>query len=77
MRPQRPELVDAHLHFWDVTTQDHGWITDDEWYPSQASYLGDYTPLKRTFVLDELLATFATERVVKAYHVEADWGGPG
>jgi predicted TIM-barrel fold metal-dependent hydrolase len=70
----RPELVDCHVHFWDVATQDRGWITG-EWSPSQAAYLGDYTSLKRTFVLEDLLPYYTAERVVKAIHVQADWGG--
>lgn len=74
MSVQRPEMVDTHVHFWDVSTQQRGWITGP-WESSQEDYLGDYTPLKRTFLLEDLLAHYATERVVKVVHVQADWGG--
>ncbi len=74
MNQGRPELVDTHVHFWDVATQQRGWITG-EWDPSQEAYLGDYTPLKRTFVLEDLLPLYAAARVAKMVHVQADWGG--
>jgi predicted TIM-barrel fold metal-dependent hydrolase len=67
-------MVDCHVHLWDVATQQRGWITGD-WEPSQEAYLGDYTPLKRTFLLDDLLPLYAAARVTKVVHVQADWGG--
>ena len=59
---------------WDVATQQRGWITGD-WELLQEAYLGDYTPLKRTFLLDDLLPLYAAARVTKVVHVQADWGG--
>ncbi len=74
MNERRPEMVDAHVHFWDVETQQRGWITG-EWEPSQEEYLGDYSPLKRTFRPEDLLPLYAAARVAKLVHVQADWGG--
>ena len=74
MNDKRPDMVDTHVHFWDVVTQQRGWITG-EWDPSQEAYLGDYTPLKRTFLLEDLLPLYAAARVAKVVHVQADWGG--
>lgn len=74
MSAERPEMVDCHVHLWDVATQQRGWITGD-WEPSQEAYLGDYTPLKRTFLLEDLLPLYAAARVTKVVHVQADWGG--
>jgi predicted TIM-barrel fold metal-dependent hydrolase len=74
MNEGRPEMVDAHVHFWDVETQQRGWITG-EWDSSQEAYLGDYSPLKRTFLLEDLLPLYAAARVAKLVHVQADWGG--
>jgi predicted TIM-barrel fold metal-dependent hydrolase len=70
----RPEMVDSHVHFWDPATQQRGWITG-EWEPAQEAYLGDYSPLKRTFVLEDLLPLYAANRVAKVVHIEASWGG--
>ena len=74
MNEKRPEMVDTHVHFWDVVTQQRGWITG-EWDPSQEAYLGDYSPIKRTFLLEDLLPLYAAARVAKVVHVQADWGG--
>ena len=74
MNESRPEMVDTHVHFWDVATQQRGWITG-EWDPSQEAYLGDYSPIRRTFLLEDLLPLYAAARVAKVVHVQADWGG--
>lgn len=70
----RPAMVDAHVHLWNLDTQNHEWLSDD-WSESQAAYLGDYTPIKRNFLIQDLLADFDGHDVVKAVHVQADWGG--
>ena len=45
------------------------------WSESQAAYLGDYTPIKRNYLIGDLLEDFEGHDVVKAVHVQADWGG--
>jgi predicted TIM-barrel fold metal-dependent hydrolase len=70
----RPSMVDAHVHLWNLDTQNHEWLSD-EWSESQAAYLGDYTPLKRNYLVENLLDDFEGNDVVKAVHVQADWGG--
>jgi predicted TIM-barrel fold metal-dependent hydrolase len=70
----RPSMVDAHVHVWNLDTQNHEWLSDD-WSESQAAYLGDYTPIKRNYLIEDLLEDFDGHDVVKAVHVQADWGG--
>ena len=70
----RPSLVDAHFHLWNLDTQNHGWLTDT-WSESQAAYLGDYTPIRRNYLIEDLIGDFAGQDVVKAVHVEGEWGG--
>ena len=70
----RPSMVDAHVHLWNLETQNHEWLSD-EWSESQAAYLGDYTPIRRNYLIEDLLADFEGNDVVKAVHVQADWGG--
>ena len=70
----RPSMVDAHFHLWDLDTQNHEWLSED-WSESQAAYLGDYSPIKRNYLIEDLLEDFAGNDVIKAVHVQADWGG--
>ena len=70
----RPSMVDAHVHLWNLDTQNHEWLSD-EWSESQAAYLGDYTPIRRNFLIEDLLKDFEGHDVAKAVHVQADWGG--
>jgi predicted TIM-barrel fold metal-dependent hydrolase len=70
----RPAMVDAHIHLWNLDTQNHEWLSDD-WSESQEAYLGDYSPIKRNFLIGDLLDDYAGNDVIKAVHVQADWGG--
>jgi predicted TIM-barrel fold metal-dependent hydrolase len=67
-------MVDAHIHLWNLDTQNHEWLSDD-YSEAQAAYLGDYRPIKRNYLIDDLLGDFAGSDVIKAVHVQADWGG--
>jgi len=67
--------VDTAVHFWDLTTQNHGWLSDSRVWPSQEAYLGDYSSLKRNYLVPELLRDFAGYGMTKVVHVQADWGG--
>ncbi len=71
---KRPSMVDAHFHLWNLDTQNRGWLSD-AWSESQAAYLGDYSPIKRNYLIDDLIEDFDGNDVVKAVHVQADWGG--
>lgn len=70
----RPSMVDAHVHLWNLDTQNHGWLSE-EWSESQAAYLGDYTPIRRNYLIQDLISDFDGHDVIKAVHVQADWGG--
>lgn len=70
----RPSMVDAHFHLWNLDTQNHEWLSD-EWSESQAAYLGDYTPIRRNFLIEDMIEDFDGHDVIKAVHVQADWGG--
>lgn len=70
----RPAMVDAHIHLWNLETQDHEWLSDD-WSEEQAAYLGDYSPIRRNFLVSDLLADYEGHDVAKAVHIQADWGG--
>jgi predicted TIM-barrel fold metal-dependent hydrolase len=70
----RPDMVDAHIHLYNLDTQHHGWLSED-WSEPQAAYLGDYLPIKRNFLIEDLLNAYQGHRVAKAVHVQADWEG--
>jgi predicted TIM-barrel fold metal-dependent hydrolase len=68
-------FVDSAIHFWDLSWQNHGWLSDPEVWPSQEAYLGDYAILKRNYLVDDLLDQFDGCNLTKVVHVQADWGG--
>lgn len=63
-------IVDAHLHFWDLERHYHPWLCDD---PPIAFRYGDYSALKRRYLVDEYLSDAQRWDVVGAVYVETEW----
>jgi predicted TIM-barrel fold metal-dependent hydrolase len=63
-------IVDAHQHFWDLTSNYYPWLCDPE--PIAFRY-GDYSALKRNYLPPDYRMDIGCHRVVKTVHVEAEW----
>ena len=63
-------IVDAHHHLWDMAPGTHPWL-DAPVDPS--SPLGDYSALRRPYLVEDYAADTEGLNVVAAVHVEAAW----
>ncbi|HEU5442421.1 MAG TPA: amidohydrolase family protein [Steroidobacteraceae bacterium] len=65
------EIVDSHVHLWDLTRIRYPWLTP----PLPAGITGDVSPIARDYLLDDYLADASAPgvpaRVTKIVHVEA------
>ncbi|MBA2576186.1 MAG: amidohydrolase family protein [Euzebyaceae bacterium] len=69
------DFVDTHHHLWDLGRFHYDWLSGEGW-PGHTALLGDYSSIRRDYLVEELLAEFATANVVKSVHVEAAYAGP-
>lgn len=71
----RPEpLVDSHHHLWDLRQHFYSWL-GPEGNPDTTAWIGDYSAIRRPYLLDEYLSDSSTTGLIKSVHVEALWGG--
>lgn len=63
-------IVDAHHHFWKLGAGHHPWLEGDHDIPFR---YGDYTTLKRDYLVDDFLKDHGRHNVVKSVHMEAEW----
>jgi len=64
-------IVDAHHHLWDLERGPLGypWLQDPR---PHAFFLGDYAPLRRSYLPEDYRRDAAHHRIVKTVHVEAE-----
>ncbi len=63
-------VVDCHLHLWDIDNHRYDWLQCD---PILNTFLGDYTPLRRNYLLGDYLADALREGVGKSVHVQCEF----
>jgi len=63
-------IADAHLYAWDPQTHYYPW-----WCDAQAIALryGDYSALRRPYLVEDYRADAAGWPVTRGVHVEAEW----
>jgi predicted TIM-barrel fold metal-dependent hydrolase len=59
-------IIDTHHHLFEL--KDHPWLLAP---PSPKIFGESYEPLRRDYLIDDLLADFGDNRVVKSVHVQA------
>ena len=59
-------IIDTHHHLFEL--KDHPWLLAP---PSPKIFGESYEPLRRDYLIDDLLADFGGNRVVKSVHVQA------
>jgi len=71
MTPRLPRaIVDSHHHLWDLAQIHYPWLA--EAYDASTFILGDYRPLCRNFMPDDLRAAWGGMPVVATVHIEAE-----
>ncbi len=63
-------VVDSHHYLCDLGTNYYPWLMDE---PIWKRVLGDYTPIRRSYLIDEFLADARPQNVVKSVHLQMGW----
>jgi predicted TIM-barrel fold metal-dependent hydrolase len=63
-------VVDTHHHLCDLQAHYYPWLMDE---PMWKRVLGDYTPLRRSYLIDEYIADALPQHVVKSVHLQMGW----
>lgn len=64
-------IIDTHHHIWEV--RHYPWLTAP---PSPKIFGPAYEPLRHDYLIDDLLADFGTNNVVKSVHEQAHYNPP-
>jgi predicted TIM-barrel fold metal-dependent hydrolase len=72
-RPPRP-FVDSHHHLWDTRSHKYSWLSDDG-DTATTEWIGDYSSIRRPYLIDEFLRETSGSGLLKSVHIEASWGG--
>ena len=65
-------ILDAHQHFWDLTVNDHPWLSG----PTIPFRYGDYGAIRRDYLPADYRADTAGRPVVGTVHMEAEIAAP-
>ncbi len=63
-------IIDAHIHLWDLGMDRHPWLRP---VGGAIQALGDLTPIRRNYLVDDYRRDAGNQHVVAAVHVEAAW----
>ncbi len=63
-------IVDPHHHLWDTTHNRYPWLQDE---PFHDRGWGDWSSLRRNYLLDDFLADASGQDLVKSVHVQANY----
>jgi len=68
------QIIDPHHHLWNLDLNYYPWLTDtvrDIW-------IGDYSAIRRNYLVTDYMADIARQNVVKSVHIQAlsDSGNP-
>ena len=66
-------FVDSHHHLWDMSRGHYHWLEEEE--PEETAVVGDYSAIRRSYLIADLLADFEGCDVIKSVHVQAEYGG--
>ena len=63
-------IIDAHHHFWDLSLEKHPWLNSRT--VNEFRY-GDYSSIKKDYLINDYRDDTKKYRVSKTIHVEAEW----
>ena len=66
-------FVDSHHHLWDISAGHYHWLEEEE--PEETAVVGDYSAIRRNYLIGDLMADFEGCDVIKSVHVQAEYGG--
>lgn len=62
-------IIDAHHHFWELGHGHYPWL-EDHVVPFR---YGDYSAIRRSYLVDDFRRDHGRHRIVKSVHMEAEW----
>jgi len=62
-------IVDAHMHLWDLTHHRYPWLQEGR----REMWIGDYSSLRRDYLIQNYLEDSKRQNVVKCVHLQAQW----
>lgn len=63
-------VVDAHHHLCDLQTHYYPWLMDE---PMWKRVLGDYSAIRRSYLIEDYLAEARPQHIVKSVHLQMGW----
>jgi predicted TIM-barrel fold metal-dependent hydrolase len=63
-------IIDAHHHLWDLDQNLYPWLRAE---PDRDAWIGDVTPIRRNYLVDEYIVDAKPCGVVRSVHVQAEW----
>ncbi len=66
----RGPIIDTHHHLWDIAMDRHPWLRPAG---NSTQPLGDMTPIRRDYLVEDYRRDAKNQNVVATVHVEADW----
>ncbi len=72
--PGPEPLVDSHHHLWDLRHHAYGWLGPNG-NPATTAWIGDYSAIRRAYLVDDYLGDTSATGLLKSVHIEALWGG--
>jgi predicted TIM-barrel fold metal-dependent hydrolase len=67
------KMIDVHHHLWDL--EEGSYRVFEEENLDETALIGDYSPIRKNYLIDDLLADFEGCNVVKSVHVQAEYTG--
>lgn len=67
-----PPFIDTHHHLWDLENNRYPWLQD-----GIDHFVGDYTPIRQSFLIGDFLACAGDLPLRKSVHVQAEWDHDG
>ena len=63
-----PPFIDTHHHLWDLENNPYPWLQE-----GIDHFVGDYSAIRKTFLISDFHAGAAGLSLKKSVHVQADW----
>ena len=64
------KLIDAHHHFWDISSNYHPWLCDESQIPFR---YGNYADIRTNYLPKDYEDDTAQFEIIGSVHVEAEW----
>ncbi len=68
---EQPRYVEAHHHLWDMSQFTPSWLRRDD--PGPGSLIRNYSPIRKPYLIQDLLSDFAEANVSKSVHVQTGY----